>query len=268
MLQKAVLVGAITIAFGSGSGMAAQVPGYNAIYGAVEGNLSMLTPDGTGEIGTDPVSGNPIYGGNGATFGGTNDVTFSWDGTIYTSSSDYTGPGGASNAALSSPTKFYGALWTAHTVQIFGPGTYSFDTTAGGGPFEAGTQTMTVGPGQLGMHMLLDWYGTTNIDIVNVWNVNSTFSNCGVSTADMTAQNCLWTGRTNNGGNSASTLWFLASTDNDGDGTLGIPMMPGGPLAGFNANFNIKAVPLPAAGWLFISGLLGLAGLSRRRAVH
>jgi hypothetical protein len=46
-----------------------------------------------------------------------------------------------------------------------------------------------------------------------------------------------------------------------------------GPFAGFNANFDITAVhinqvtdvPVPAAVWLFGSGLVGLAGVARRR---
>ena len=37
--------------------------------------------------------------------------------------------------------------------------------------------------------------------------------------------------------------------------------------AGYNANFNFTApaVPVPAAVWLFGSGLLGLVGVARRR---
>jgi hypothetical protein len=60
------------------------------------------------------------------------------------------------------------------------------------------------------------------------------------------------------------------------DGIGGSPM-PAGPFPGFNANFDIltahitnvdtggPAVPVPAAVWLFGSGLLGLVGVARRR---
>jgi hypothetical protein len=53
------------------------------------------------------------------------------------------------------------------------------------------------------------------------------------------------------------------------DGLGGSPMIDG-PFAGFNANFDITAahiteVPVPAAVWLFGSGLVGLAGVARRR---
>ena len=45
--------------------------------------------------------------------------------------------------------------------------------------------------------------------------------------------------------------------------------MVDGPFTGFNANFNIRpevsAVPVPAAAWLFGSGLIGLVGLARRK---
>jgi hypothetical protein len=162
-------------------------------------------------------------------------------------------------------------------VQIFSPGTYSFDTAAGGAvsDYEAGTLNMMVGAGQLGVHMLMDWNTTQNIDILNVWNINSVFSDCESSEyVAPTASNCLWTGGSNPAGNNASTVFLLASTDNDGDGTLGIPMIAqglygGGPFAGFNFNFNLQGsmtvVPIPAAAWLFGSGLLGLVGVARRK---
>jgi hypothetical protein len=44
-------------------------------------------------------------------------------------------------------------------------------------------------------------------------------------------------------------------------------MAVGGPFAGFNANFNANMIPtpVPAAVWLFGSGLFGLLGVARRR---
>ncbi|BAZ93192.1 fructose-1-phosphate kinase [Thiohalobacter thiocyanaticus] len=60
----------------------------------------------------------------------------------------------------------------------------------------------------------------------------------------------------------------------DGVGIGGNPMADG-PFQGFNANFDItamtniqvtpSAIPVPAAVWLFGSGLLGLVGVARRR---
>lgn len=270
------LFAAICLTLAAGSAFAAQVP-YATFTGAgAVSNFTMLTPEGTGCT-ANCEDFAPVYGGHGYTLGATNNVTFTWDGSVFTSSADYTGPGGASNATISSPTNLLGISWTMHDAQIFGPGTYSFNTSLGGGVAETSMMSMTVGAGQLGVHMLMDWNENYNIDILNVWNLNSTFSNCASATADPAALNCLWTGSTggsNPAGNSVSTVFLLASTDNDGDGTLGIPMVQGGPFydtqdGGFNFNFNLQGtmtvVPVPAAVWLFGSGLLGLMGIAKRK---
>jgi hypothetical protein len=65
--------------------------------------------------------------------------------------------------------------------------------------------------------------------------------------------------------NPSSELGVIAGDD----GLGGSPMIDG-PFGGFNANFDITAVhitdvPVPAAVWLFGSGLVGLAGVARRR---
>ena len=67
-----------------------------------------------------------------------------------------------------------------------------------------------------------------------------------------------------------TTLGQLSLGTDDGIG--GTPM-DNGPFSGFNANFDITSVhvdavsqvPVPAAVWLFGSGLLGLVGVARRR---
>jgi hypothetical protein len=270
--KKTTLAIVVTTGLSLGTAHAAQMP-YATFTGAGGvSNLTWLTPEGTGCSTADCAS----YGGHGFAFGHTNDFTFTWDGTIFTSSMDYTGPGGVSNATISSPTLILGqSNWAIHDVQIFGPGTYSFDTSLGGGVAETDMLSMNIGEGQLGVHMLLDWNFNNNIDIVNVWNLNSTFSDCGSSTYDEAAVNCLWTGAAHNpAGNYAGTVFLFASTDNDGDGTLGIPMVQGGPFVdttygGHNFNFNLQGtmtvVPVPAAVWLFGSGLLSLLGFARIR---
>ena len=67
-----------------------------------------------------------------------------------------------------------------------------------------------------------------------------------------------------------TTIGQLSLGSDDGIG--GSPM-DNGPFSGFNANFDmtsitvtgISSVPVPAAVWLFGSGLLGLVGVARRR---
>jgi hypothetical protein len=60
---------------------------------------------------------------------------------------------------------------------------------------------------------------------------------------------------------------MFSSIDGNGDTIPGVPMAAGGPFGGFNANFNanMSSVPVPAAVWLFGSGLLGLVGIARRK---
>lgn len=139
---------------------------------------------------------------------------------------------------VSSTMPFYGLTWTASNGQLITTaGSYALDTAsgtvvAGTGVVAAdGMMNFNVGAGQVAGTIDFAWGATTGIRVVNVWNVN-------------------------------------------GDGSLtaaAIPGMENGPFPGFNAAFDltsaglISAVPVPAAVWLFGSGLLGLAGVARRR---
>ena len=230
-----------------------------------------------------------MLAGNGGIIGGTNDVLMTWDGDGFNNSSDYTGVGGYANVTAVSTTSFFGHMWTSHDIQVFTPGTYSFDTAVPIGNPEAGTLSATVGAGQLGMHMLFDWNGNLNIDVFVVATPSSIFgagigsstnSKCDSNFTGAIKKNCLYDGGAyGSAGMPAGTkVWMLASTDPEGDGVMGIPMATGGPFAGSNANFNATlgmiadvsdipttVVPVPAAVWLFGSGLLGLVAAARRR---
>ena len=143
-----------------------------------------------------------------------------------------TGSIGGGVWSVSSAVTFLGSSWTTHGGTTFGPGTYSIDT------IEGGIFNITVGAGQLGGHILWDWSVNTDIDIVNVWDVSTVG---GVTT--------------------------YTSTDIDGNGIPGIGFIDG-PFATvpFSANFDYStAVPIPAAIWLFGSGLLGLTRMARRK---
>ena len=133
--------------------------------------------------------------------------------------------------AVASTTPFFGVVWNAHDGTTFGPGTYSFDTIEGG--IYTGVE---VGAGQIGGHILFDWGATKDIDVINVWDITSG----GYISTDVTA--------TNPAGP---------------DGIRGLSMIDGA-FVGFSANFDFP-VPIPAAFWLFGSGLIGLIGVARRK---
>src|SRR6266508_6898549 len=127
-----------------------------AVIGSINNNFTMLAPDG------------------GLT-GGTNDVVFTWDGSTMTS---VAASGQVSNAALSSVTPFFGVNWMAHDAAIYGPGTYTVytDCPAGSPGCGAGAPiTFTVGAAQFGLHVLFDWGGNNDIDVVDVWSPNAVF---------------------------------------------------------------------------------------------
>ena len=207
-----------------------------------------------------------MQNGSGYSVGGTNNVNMAWDGNAYSANSDYTGPGSSSNVTAASTTLFFGYNWTAHDIQVFTPGSYSFDTTLGGGNPEAGIMNVTVGAGQIGMHMLFDWNGNLNIDVFVVAAPSSVYgagigrvargqTDYGAFNCDQTIQNCLWDGKDfgSAGKPAGDAIWMLATVDGNADGIMGIPMTAGGPFAGFNAGFNAnltptpKVVPIPAA---------------------
>ena len=146
-----------------------------------------------------------------------------------------TGSIGGGSWSVASTTPFFGQNWTAHSGTTFGPGTYSFATIQGG------TYTgVVVGAGQVGGHILFDWGVVTDIDVINVWNVTG-------------------------GDTYFSTDPIVGGPTANPDGIRGVGMIDGA-FAGFNANFDFVApVPVPAAVWLFGSGLLGLVGVARRR---
>jgi len=261
-IRKTLIASSIALALGTTAANASLVSNVSGV-GAMSTNSANFTL-------LDPY---------GYVVAGTNNLTMDWDGNAYNSSTDYMGPGSASNVIMSSATSIlFAHSWTAHDIQVFMPGTYSFNAHTTSSDGESGTLTMVVGSGELGMHMLFDWNGDYNIDIVMVANRNSVFGSGLGSSANpgcnsgSTASiiNCLYDGGGfgSAGAPIASNPWMLASGDPDGDGIMGVPMAAGGPFQFFNANFNANltaVVPVPAAAWLFGSGLLGLLGVARRR---
>lgn len=272
LLKKTLLATGIALALGTTAAEAALVTnvlGTNTTYFTDRANFTMLSP-------------------SGGLVGGHNKVSMTWDGSGFSNSSDYTGPGSVANVtATSTQTVFFGHNWTTHDIQIFLPGSYAFDVKlgGGGGNNETGMLNMTVGAGQLGLHMLFDWNGNLDMDVAMVFELNSVFGSgllystqtnskgqftCDSAYTGTITQNCLFDGGPYDsaGVPVKNQVWMLASADDNGDGVMGIPMAGGGPFGGFNWNFNAfapTAVPIPAAPWLLGSGLLGLVGAARRR---
>jgi len=193
-----------------------------------------------------------VLGGTGGIIGGTNDVTFGWDGTLRTA----VVTDGSSNASLSSPTLYYSKAWTVHHMNIYAPGSYVFYTGCSAGDPSCGVGSqynLTVPTGYLGAHMLWDWSITHNTGAADPFCAGAA-GTAGCNTT-LTA-------------NDRYTVWSMVSVDTpfDTDTYHGTKMIDG-PTVGLSWNFNVmtSAVPVPAAAWLFGSGLLGLVGVTARR---
>ena len=134
-------------------------------------------------------------GGSTPAFGGTNDVTFAWDGTLKTSVAT---SGQVPNASLFSPCNFFSHTWQASDVAIYGPGIYTVYTNCPGGSPGCGSgasYTFTVMQGQLGAHMLYDWNGNPNIDVVDIWDAGQPYG----------PYSGMWDGSVNSGGTGCAT---------------------------------------------------------------
>lgn len=219
-----VNISVISIAYSGG--VAADLPGAQISPDVTGGsNFTMLNPDGSD-------------------IGGTNDLSVSWSGDIYTDAATQT----AANMqiATSTPTPFFGFVWEATTVRVFGPGTYTFDTCPGvltnsGGvlgyiasdgstncdPSGNNDLSMTVGPNQLGAHMLFNWNRSSKIDVAMVWDINAAWAGAPDGSNNFAAKGAVFT---------------LSVVDADGDGKPGAPMVDG-PFNGFSANFNLNLNP-------------------------
>ncbi|MCW8829920.1 MAG: cadherin-like domain-containing protein, partial [Gammaproteobacteria bacterium] len=179
---------------------------------------------------------------SGSSMGGTNDVAFSWDQTANTAETDTN-----FNMTIASegPTTFFGIVWTTHHVRVFGPGTYSFDSgctiaeieatgcPAGSAAATGSAVTMTIGAGQLGMHALFDWGASTNIDVVNLWDIDGVWNDPDGAASPI---NDLWLGAAGISPDPEAS-WNLVSRDANADGINGSPMVDG-PFLGYYANFN------------------------------
>ena len=200
-----------------------------------------------------------LLANNGSVVSGTNDVKMVWNNQAFNASSDYIGPGSAANVTASSTAPHWGFRWTAHDIQVFTPGSYSFDTALGGGNSESGILYVTVGAAQLGMHMLFDWGSSRNIDTFVVFDPNKAFGSgllystqkntkgqnmCAAYYTGTITKNCIWDGYYygSDGIPVKNQIWMLSSVDGNGDGIMGIPWQQGGPFQGWSVNFNANLI--------------------------
>lgn len=186
--------------------------------------LLLLTATNTGAAAVDSVNNNftMIDPGNNP-FAGANDVHFSWDGTKKTSVAK---SGQVSNAKISSTCPFYGLTWKAHDVAVYSAGTYTVYSGCPAGSPGCGTGApinFTVKKDEIGIHVLLDWNDSVDMDVVNVMKPKA-------------ASSTIWTDGC--GSNSSCTIWNWMSYDFDGDGVNGKPIMDG-TWIGMNVNFNL-----------------------------
>ena len=133
----------------------------------------------------------------------------------------------------SGATPFFGHAWTGTVTAGFETaGAGSWNYTMGTGASATGTYNFTLAAGQVAMGILFDWNTSSGIPVLNIMNADG------------------------------------SGVDIDGDGTLGTTMAAGpfaGSPVGFAGQAQVSAVPVPAAVWLFGSGLMGLVGVARRR---
>jgi hypothetical protein len=214
-------------------------------------------------VATTYMNGNfTMIDSGGTTFGGSNDIAATWDDSLNTivNSTNFNMTMGSESDFL-----FFGFPWSAHHIRVFGPGSYSFDTTCSVTEVESGIAIcgggvgdyldLIVGTDQVGTHILWDWNVEENIDIAVLWDTNDVF--------DSTAPHNIYQGPAGTPP-ALDTVFDLVSVDGDGDGIPGLLMIDGS-FIDFSANFSLQAVPIPPALWLFGSGLLGLVGMARRK---
>lgn len=144
----------------------------------------------------------------------------------------------AGTFTVASTDTWYGQNWSATGGTLFGPGTYTHsnvEPACDGSTACGGSYTFTVGAGQVGGVFDFAYSPNSGIDTVFVWNVSTS--------GGVTSYN---------------------SIDWDGDGISGGAWVEGF-FPGLSLSLNMThPVPVPAAVWLFGSGLLGLVGLTRR----
>ena len=158
--------------------------------------------------------------------------------TISITQMNFSGISAASGSVLdagggSFTGSFFGHTWVADQVTT---GLLPGDSWAGSNALGAWDYTAGIGnmaAGQIAVGTLFDWSTSVDIPVLAVFDCTSVPGTC--------------TGINTTAGGSMQTGPFAGATP------------------AFNGTGDLAAVPVPAAVWLFGSGLLGLVGVARRR---
>lgn len=198
-----------------GSSQQLDLGDYGGLVTVPGSNFTMFTPTGAVLINPDA----PNFPS-----GTTDDVTGTFDDSKICFEENCTTTGAMN---FSSAINFSGSPWSAHSIRVFGPGVYTFETCiAPSTECTAPTPgTLTVGPGQLGAQVLFNWSGNEDIDVLLLWQPNSTFTRPGNTTFPLPLP-------------ADTRTYELASRDVDGDGSPGYRMSDG-PFNGHNASFSL-----------------------------
>ncbi len=142
---------------------------------------------------------------------------------------------GASDANWMTPStgdfefSIAGVTGTGAIDEVYSAGAHTTSTIADS-VFPSQNVTWEVNNNQLGMHSILDW-NFNQWDLFVVWDLNTNGSVINYSATDM-----------------------------DSNGVRGFQFV-NGPFAGLDMTLDVViTTPVPAAFWLFISGMLGLLG--------
>jgi len=169
------------------------------------------------------------YTVEGSTATGSNDFFTIWDGTL-NSEEDIVNGTSRENMFISNRQLILGTEWRVHDIRVFAPGRYSFDGCANNiSPTIPCSNNieMIVAENQIGAHMLIDWGGEINIDVINVWNKKQSFCKDELP-------NCSLHGLI------ANPVWDLASSDADGDRISGITLKDSNFANDLTVNFNLN----------------------------
>ncbi len=264
-MKKSIMAAAVTLAF-AGAANAATT------HTMTDGRFDFKDAGGnvTSDGHNDVQGAFDMVNGTGSFTTSTNFFGFTWNADVVEMRMHNTMMGGTDMSAESHTFAF-----TVQTMANFSTGDTTkcisvasagyngcADEIAGGwanfgGP-RAYSYNYTLNAGQFAAHTLFDWSSSEDIPVLAIMQV----TNDPMVDGFMTVASVDLAGNVSGGGSLYGVPMIQCSTAADNDGC--------GPFPGQTPIFSgtivpVSAVPVPAAVWLFGSGLLGLVGVARRK---